>query len=479
MLIKKLIFGVIYRFAAILVFLSVALALTAQSDSLSLLEVSNIDVIGHARTRKSFILRELNVRIGDRIPREQLQQVLDYNELRLLNTKVFNWVEISAEPYDKLNRISICIDGTEPNYYGFVPLVELADRNFNVWWRDNNHSLRRINLGGYLKHNNVLGHGDPVRLLIQFGYTNKYELVYGLPFANRAKTLGFEVQFMYSRSKEVNYASVANRQMFHFDPQEFQYYRRRLTLQMRYKPRNLNSFLFRTEYHLNSISDTVARHLNTEFFGNSQRQQRYTTLAASYEHDERDIRPYPLQGTLFRAEVKQTGLPEIDAVNLTQLTTTYRRYRSFNPDLSYEADFSGRITAFRKRPPFVNYRALGYFEHFVRGYEYYVMDGLDYALLKQSLRYRIWKRPVFIPAKVMPIRGLRSHPLRTFVAANFDLGFVNDPYLRAEHALNNRPLLGYGLGLDFVYRYNTVVRLEISRNDLGETGYFLHVGVKR
>jgi outer membrane protein assembly factor BamA len=469
----------LHHIVFILAIFCMCLQLRAQVDTTTWLEVTNIDVIGHARTRKSFILREINLRVGDKISISDLQRVLDYNELRLLNTKVFNWVEITADQYHKGDRVSICIDGSEPNYFSFVPLIELADRNFNVWIRDYNASLRRVNLGGYLKHNNVLGMGDPIRLLVQFGYTNKFELVYGLPFANRAKTIGFEVQALFSRSKEVNYASRENRQLFFFDPDEFQYFRRRFTLQMRYKPRNLNAFLLRTEFHLNSISDTVAQHLNTEFFGDGKRQQKYTVFAVSYEHDERDIRPYPLQGKLFRAEFKQSGIPELEQFNLTQLSTTFRRYRSFRPNLSYEADFSGRITMFRKRPPFVNYRALGYFEHFVRGYEFYVMDGLDYALLKQSMRYRIWKKPIFIPAQVMPIRGLRAHPLRTYLSANFDLGFVNDPYLRTAHPLNNRPLMGYGISFDFVYRYGTVVKLELSRNDLGETGYFLHIGSKR
>jgi hypothetical protein len=187
-----------------------------------------------------------------------------------------------------------------------------------------------------------------------------------------------------------------------------------------------------------------------------------------------------MHGRLLRAELKQSGIPFYDdAVNLTALNTELRLYRSFSENLSYEGDFAGRITMFRKRPPFVNYRGLGYFEHFVRGYEYYVMDGLDFSVLKQSLRYRIWKRPLFIPAQMMPLRGFRTHPLRTYLSANMDLGFVNDPYQRLDNPLNNRSLLGYGLGLDFVYRYNTVVRLELSRNDLGETGYYLHVGTKR
>jgi outer membrane protein assembly factor BamA len=450
----------------------------AQTDT-AVLIVERIDVIGQRYTRKSFIFRELNLRPGDKIRVSDLPAVLERNELRLLNSKVFNQVEITPDQYHDGQKISLCIEGNEPRYTDFVPLIELADRNFNVWWRDYELSPRRVNVGGYLKHNNLTGQGDPIRVLLQFGYTNKYEAIYRLPFANRAKTIGFEAQFLFSRSKEVNYGSRQNRQLFYFNPDQFQYFRRRAILQASYKPRNLDAVLFRLEYHFNSISDTIATELNPDFFGNGQQQQQYTAAAISYERDARDIKPYPLRGSLFRFEFKQSGIPYRDDVNLTAFSSTYRRYFSYTPKLSYEADMGGRITVFRRQPPFVNYRALGFFDNYVRGYEFYVMDGLDFALFKQSVRYRIWRKPLLTPKGTVLIKGFREHPLRAYLATSIDLGFVNDPYLRAENVLNNRPLMGYGIGVDFVYRYNTVIRVELSRNDLGQTGYYIHIGSKR
>jgi outer membrane protein assembly factor BamA len=470
----------IFRFDFILLFGLLVLSSTvrAQTDT-TLLTVERIDVIGHKYTRNSFIFREINLKPGEKIRAYDLPLVLERNELRLLNSKVFNQVEITADQYHDGNKISLCIEGNEPRYTDFVPLIELADRNFNVWWRDYELSPRRVNVGGYLKHNNLTGQGDPIWVLLQFGYTNKYEVIYRLPFANRAKTIGFEAQFLFSRSKEVNYGSRENRQLFYFNPDQFQYFRRRAILQASYKPQNLDALLFRLEYHFNNITDTVASELNPEFFGDGKTQQQYAAAAVSYERDARDIKPYPLRGSLFRLELKQSGIPFRDDLNLSTVSSTYRRYYSYTPKLSYEADLSGRVTTFRKRPPFVNYRALGFFDHYVRGYEFYVMDGLDFALIKQSVRYRIWRKPLIAPKGTVLIKGFREHPLRAYLATSVDLGFVNDPYLRAVNQLNNRPLLGYGIGVDFVYRYNTIVRLEISRNDLGQTGYYVHIGSKR
>lgn len=471
------------RFGQIFIFIYLWLgSVMAQSpDDTTMLTIQRIDVIGHDYTRRSFILREIITRPGDQIRANELPLLIERNELRLLNSKVFNNVEIKVDQSHPGNQISLCIEGQEPTRYAdFVPLLELADRNFNVWWRDYNFSLRRVNAGGYLKHNNITGQGDPIRLLLQFGYTNKYELVYQLPFANPAKTFGLEAQILISRSKEVNYASRENRQLFYFNPDDYQYFRRRFILQTRYKPKNLNAFLIRAEYYVNTISDTIAETLNPEFFGNGRTLQRYPALAVSYEHDERDIKPYPLRGSLWRVEVKQSGVPVLDDdVNLTTLSATFRKYYSYTPKLSYESDAAGRLAVFRTRPPFVNSRALGYFDDYVRGYEFYVMDGLDFALWKQSIRYRIWRKKLVAPKGTVLVKGLREHPLRAYAAFNLDLGYVNDPYHGTQHILTNKPLLGYGVGVDIVYRYNTVIRLELSRNDLGETGYYLHIGAKR
>jgi outer membrane protein assembly factor BamA len=450
----------------------------AQTDSNTIV-IERIDVTGHYITRKAFIMREIDIRVGDRIARTDLAQIMENNELRLLNAKVFNEVEIKIDQTHPRGGVTLCIDGREPRYTDFVPLLELADRNFNVWARDYQFSYRRINIGGYLKHNNITGQGDPVRLLLQFGYTNKYELIYRLPFANRTKTIGLEVQALFLRSREVNFVTKDNRQLFYFNPDQFQYFRRRVILQGGYKRGNFHAFILRSEYHFNTISDTIARELNPEFFGKSRQQQIYGAVAVLYEYDRRDRKPYPLRGSLLRLEIKQNGFGKKDDVHLTSISGTVRRYKSYTPSLSYELDMAGRLTLFRKRPPFVNNRALGYFDHYVRGYEFYVIDGLDFALAKSSFRYRILKKPLTKVFKRASAQNFRQPPVRLYFALNTDLGFVNEPYLRKENPLSNRPILGYGVGLDLVYRYNTVWRLELSRNDRGEFGYYLNIGSKR
>jgi outer membrane protein assembly factor BamA len=455
-------------------------ALSAQINPDSVfIHIERIDAIGQIRTRKAFIMRELLIQPGDSILACDLDHALKTNELRLLNTHVFRSVFIQIDQWHGPEQISLCVSGVEGFYLDAIPQVELADRNFNVWWRDYAHSLRRVNIGGYIKHFNTTGNGDPIKLLIQVGYTNKLEVIYRRPFINRAKTISLEAQVLYSQSKEVSYQTEKNSQVFYFDPNQFQYFRRRLILQFGYKPKNLSSFNLRGEYLFYSVGDTVARELNPNFFGNNQTKQKYLALALSYERDERDIKPYPLHGKLIRLELRQNGLPSLNQLNITLASAQMRLYRSFGKKLSYELDVYSRIALHRKDVPFINNQALGYFDNYIRGYEFYVIDGLDFGLLKQSFRHQIWDKPIQIPQKLMPLHTFRTNPLKVYLSSHIDFGYARYANVSRTNTLNNRPLMGYGLGISFVARYHSVLSLEWSRNDLGENGYYLHIGAKR
>jgi hypothetical protein len=57
-----------------------------------------------------------------------------------------------------------------------------------------------------------------------------------------------------------------------------------------------------------------------------------------------------------------------------------------------------------------------------------------------------------------------------------DIGFVNNAYTQPglNNTFENKLLLGYGVGLDFVTYYDIVIRLELSTNIEQETGFFIH-----
>ena len=109
----------------------------------------------------------------------------------------------------------------------------------------------------------------------------------------------------------------------------------------------------------------------------------------------------------------------------------------------------------------------------VASYEYYIIDGLDMVLLNTSIKHPIINQEINL-GRLMPIASFRRIPFRLNFSLNNDLGYVNNPFEKAVNPFNNRLLWGTGVGLDAVFFFDMVFRLEYSRNHLGESGIFLH-----
>ena len=120
--------------------------------------VENVTLDGNKRTRDKIVLRELDFKNGDTIYFTQIQQRFLENEKRILNTGLFNNVSLNVKNWILATRkADIVIEMVENWYIYPAPIFELADRNFNVWWTEQNRSLSRVNYGIRLSHINFSG----------------------------------------------------------------------------------------------------------------------------------------------------------------------------------------------------------------------------------------------------------------------------------------------------------------------------------
>ncbi len=150
----------------------------------------------------------------------------------------------------------------------------------------------------------------------------------------------------------------------------------------------------------------------------------------------------------------------------------YEQYALLDSRWSIASQMSGKYSFIRKRQPYNDNRAIGFREDVMRGYEYYLIDGLDMLLWKMSLRRSLIRRNVYL-GKVMPLESMRNMPFRAFLSINQDIGFVNDPFADSYNNFSGRWLWGGGIGVDMVFFLNNVLRLEYSMNHLMEKGLFL------
>ncbi|MGB1216807.1 MAG: POTRA domain-containing protein, partial [Saprospiraceae bacterium] len=435
--------------------------------------ITGFDIEGNKKTREATITRELIFQIGDTLLLNNLQPALDANKILLLNTGLFTKVEMNIKDWNpETYDLIIKIDVQESLYIFPIPILELADRNFNVWWKEQNHSLKRINFGVRLYYENLTGRNDLLKTVLQFGYTQKYELEYTLPYINKAQTIGLVTNGLFTRNKEVAYTTEENKLSF-FRADKFQFQRYRFGGGILYRKKLFQKHQAEITYYRQSIKDSVFIK-NIDFLG-GRKMQQYFILNYKFTKDRLNLRAYPTQGYKISGELVKEGLGFFKGRNALFIQPSYAHYFPFGKKKKYSIGFTtqARYQFIRQKPAYYNNQALGYEELFIRGYEYYVIDGMDYILGKTSFRYEIFSKGINW-GKAMPIKSMKYMPLRIFLAMNYDFGYVNDPYYNIGNPFANDFLYGGGIGVDLVVFVDKVFQLEYSVNKQGEKGFYIH-----
>lgn len=437
--------------------------------------VDSIAIEGHRRTNVQVILRELPFQIGDTILLKNLEERLEWGKQQVLNTGMFREGQISHyNSVNNPNHIRVVLQLAESWYIYPTPYFELADRNFNVWWFDQNRSLDRIIYGMDFVHRNFSGNRDRFQIKFTNGYTRNYTLSYRLPFINRKKTFGIDAGVSFAQNREINYSTKDNRQQFFKDEGHFAYQRFRSRFSLVYRPKLREQHEFKLSFEQNRVADYVAKDLNPDFFLQGRSLQRYLSLSYYYTFDSRDCRPYPLSGQYFSAALEKHGLGIVS--NDRNSFTFTSRYAQFLPlsDRWYFS-FIGRtkFSFIRSQQPYNDNRAIGYSENDLVGYEYYVIDGLDMGVINTSFRFKLAEKRVNF-GKIIPIERMRVLPFKLYLAINNDIGYVNSPFDFGDNSFTNRMLWGKGIGLDAVFFYDKVFKIEYSFNHLWEPGVFFH-----
>ncbi len=438
--------------------------------------IRQILIEGNKKTKEQTILRELDLTLGDSIAIEDLNKRLEINQQNVQNTNLFVTSEIKIDDWNTLEHyIVLKIIVRETWYLYPYVLFDLADRNFNVWWTEQNRSLRRVNYGISIDHRNLTGRRDKFKITIQGGYTQKYELDYNLPGVNKKQTIGLFGNVFYSRRKEIAYITQDNKLLFYSFDDEFQLKRFRLSAGMTLRPKLYHYHTFKVQWSDNEIGEQIESDLNPEYFLNGTTRQRHLTFQYRFTADRRDVKPYPLNGYMLNLNFQRDGFGITNDVNAMHIQARYLQYFSFWRDKKFSVELHGRWRSqlIRKKQPYTHLTSLGYGDNEVRGYELYVVDGMDSAVLRTSFRYELLNKQ-FNFGKHMPIHAFRVLPMRIYLGINNDTGYLNSPYYSHYGNLHNQVLWGGGFGLDIVMYHDKVFRIQYSINHLKEKGLFLH-----
>ncbi len=431
---------------------------------------------GNRKTKAKILTREFTIGIGDTIPLSELAIKLEENRLRLLNTNLFNDVKINVKNWTFDDKVSIVISVVERWYFFPVPIFELADRDFNVWWKEQNHDISRTNYGVRLTHGNISGRRDPFSMLLQFGYTPKFSIGYNIPYLNKKQTIGAFANYFYSTNREVGYKTVNNRLVFFKNPLEKIFTRLSYSGGITYTPGLFDKHVLSLGYSKQTLDTSVTASLNRDYFLDSRTVQAYSSLFYSYTNDTRNFKPYPMEGHLFNLTINKLGLFKKDNAHAVDISMRWSQYFKLTKKLSIETIARGKTMLNRKPQPYNFQRAIGYGSDYMNGYELYVVDGYDFGLLKNSLRFQLIDKDYdmsrYTKSKWMKVWEVL--PIKTFLTANLDLGYAYTPHYKPINDFNNRLLYGGGIGLDFLAYHGMLWQFEYSFNHIGQGGFYLH-----
>ena len=436
--------------------------------------IVDIQVKGNKHTKKSIILREILFQKGDAVTLDELPILMEKSKKQLINLAIFNTVGINLSSLDlSEKKATITIEVAEAWYIFPIPIFEWIDRNFNVWWVEQKRSLKRVNYGMEFTYLNLTGRKDPLKLKIKAGYSPQVVLKYTRPYINSSKTIGMDYQIAFEKRKEVNYATVDNRLVFLTTSESFLYKKFSTELAFTYRPKFKIKHRLALGYNYRKIDPIIQQEYNPYFFSTDKDEERSFSASYYFTYENRDIIAYPIKGSFFDFKIVKAGLGIINGRNWMTVAAGYKFYRPISNRWSTGFESQAKYALIRNRLPYKDGRGLGFSGRVLHGFEYYVIDGLDMALLKTFVRYKILDKTVNLK-KTMPIKSLRLIPIKSFLKFNNDLGVANNPFENAQNTLNRKLLWGGGIGLDIVLYYDFVFRIEYSINHLGDTGLFLH-----
>ncbi len=435
--------------------------------------IDNIVIEGNKKTKNHIILRELDIAQGDTIAKADITDMLKRNRQYLINTGIFTDVQISLNPIaDNEHHYELDILVKECWFIYPAPVFEIAARNFNVWLQEFGGSLSRTNIGASFSHENFTGNRDKFGVHFQTGFIKNYNIHYARPFINEAKTLGMSANIFYDERQEIRYTSLNNREIFARNENQPLLKELGARLEFQYRPSLLDRHYFDIQYRRSIVSDTITSILNPYFFSEGSNRLEYISLRYQLDIDRRDFRSYPLNGYFLSFMLRKDGIGIFSNQNSFVFQTKYAYYKSVTPKWSWRTITGVQANLIRTQLPYYLYRGLGYGSDFVRGYELYVVDGLDYAYLKSSLRYQLFDIYLCL-GKLSPLESYRDAPLKVYAKINSDWGIVNDPFFSRDNPLSNQMLWGGGVGLDIILYHNQVIQLEYNISRTGERGFFI------
>ena len=440
------------------------------TDSSKKILIADVHISGNRKTRDYIIEREMLFKKGDSLIAGDLFKLLDESRKLIYNTTLFTGVELT--PSLVINsQITITVIVHEKWYIYPTPQFQIVARNFNEWLKIYHADLNRVVYGAKFAHYNFTGRRDQLRIYALNGYARNISFTYVSPYSNPALTEGFSVGAGYTENREISYKTSYTNKQFQYK-NESAFVRTGINAFGSYNIRrgHYKSHIFNISFTYSDVADTLlSAAFNPGYFNSSSHVQHIPDLSYGNVYIKVDNVAYPLLGTTRSFSLLKRGFQLKGGINAFIIDAQASRYFTYTHNWYSSIQLSSNI----KLPftqPYINRRSLGFGDSYLRGLEYYVIDGVFSTLTKVTLKKKVADFKIKTPFK---FKWVPFIPFKIFIKTYGDAGYAyNQKQFRAS--LNNRLLYTGGFGIDILTLYDLNLRFEYSFNQLNENGLFLH-----
>jgi outer membrane protein assembly factor BamA len=439
------------------------------ADSVSKLRLCNIVIKGNKKTKDYIILRELNFNPGDSIPMREMEERIQKARDQVYNTTLFIEVKVAPEIISSRD-FDIKVIVKEKWYIFPIPWFQLSDRSFNEWLVKYNGDLNRVNYGIHFSHYNISGRNDQLSVALINGFTRNISFEYRAPYTNPALSDGVLFGAGFSQTRQIPYKTDFNNNLIYYKNNDFVknewYITAAYSSRKAIKKKETFSVSFR---RINVDDSLISEHYNPAYFNTTSSSQNFIEIGYRLQFTEVDNILYPLKGYATSLLLLKRGLQIEGGINRFIIRTAANTYFSYPHNWYSSVRLTGQIEVPFSQP-YINQRALGYLGDYLRGDEYFAIDGVAFGLAKFDLKKKLlrFNVPTFLQSKTY-----NKLPFTIYGKIFFDAGYVYSQNKFSSN-LNNKFLYSGGFGIDILTLYDFKLSIECSFNQLGQKGLFLH-----
>jgi len=433
--------------------------------------IDSMIIVGSNKVKDVVVFGESRLKQGQEILVKELREELLLSRQNLLNTRLFNDVEILIYKWTNENQVSIEFQVDERWYIYPLPVLELTGITFAEWGDEFDFDFDRLTYGITADHFNLTGNADILSLDWRGGFQRQYRAEYQLTGIGKERNwgLGFGANFIQNKGASIN----ADGNLFDselFDDFVFESQSANVNITRR-KQKNKRHGLA-IGFQRIEIADTIEQ-LSPQFFENEATEKSFGTIAYNFAIENRDLSEYPTDGEFVTGSVTYRGLFD-DNIDQLRFTGNFNIYEPISDKFFVSSGLHLRYTPFYPEGFFTSSTSRTIVQQIPRGYIDFQIFPIDFAVLKSELRYQVLDKK-FYKFPILPDR-FKPVPLKIYPKVYFDAAQTRPADFDTTNFLNDDFLYSYGAGIDLVTLYNTPLIFDVSRNHLGQTRLNFGIG---